>query len=135
MMSLKWLGHIWAHSSFGPLTHLVPTHLGPWLIWAPTHLGPNSFGPRHVWAPTHLGPNSFLSPEKFFKFWKFNFKISKTVAKKDCLFVVVYRQMEIGIFSKILCKNKISVLKTGDFWLISGPLNIIQYLAKPRLCS
>ena len=45
--------------TFGPIPHLGPTHLGPWLIWAPTHLGPNSFGPRHIWAPTHLGPNTF----------------------------------------------------------------------------
>ena len=50
----EWLGHIWAHSSFGPLTHL-----GPWLIWAPTPLEPNSFGPRLIWTPTHLGPNTF----------------------------------------------------------------------------
>ena len=78
------LGHIWAHSSFGPLTHLGPNTFGPQLIWAPTHLGPDSFGPQHIWAPTHLGPDSFgprliwapthlgpdsfLSPKKIFKF-------------------------------------------------------------------
>ena len=53
------LGHIWAQSSFGPLTHLGPNTFGPQLIWAPAHLGPDSFGPQHIWAPTHLGPYSF----------------------------------------------------------------------------
>ena len=59
MYRVEWLGHIWAHSSFGPLTHLGPNTFGPQLIWAPTHLGPDSFGPQHIWAPTHLGPDSF----------------------------------------------------------------------------
>ena len=43
----KRLGHIWAQSSFGPLTHL----------------GPNTFGPQLIWAPTH-----FWAPRKFSNF-------------------------------------------------------------------
>ena len=138
----EWLGHIWAHSSFGPLTHLgpntfgpqliwaptylgpdsfgpqhiwAPTHLGPGsfgprLIWAPTHLGPNSFGPWLIWAPTHLGPDSFLSLEKFFKFFKFNFKISKSrcflshrgIIDKKSSFYVIYIELVSNTNSRFI---------------------------------
>ena len=113
---LIWAPDSFGPHSFGPLTHLGPNTFGPQLIWAPTHLGPDSFGPQHIWAPTHLGPDSFgprliwapthlgpdsfLSPKKIFKFWKFNFKISKSrfsishkgiIDKKGCFFNVVCR--------------------------------------------
>ena len=99
------LGHIWAHSSFGPLTHLVPTHLGPWLIWAPTHLGPNSFGPRHIWAPTYFWAlRYFPNFSNFFKSFKFNYKISKSrcflshrgISYKKSSFYMIYRYCKVG---------------------------------------
>ena len=102
--SFQRLGHIWTHSSFGPLTDLGPNSFGPRLILSPTHLGPDSFGPWLIWASPHFWARENFQNLEIFQIWFQNFKISKSrcflshrgISYKKSSFYMIYRYCKVG---------------------------------------